>query len=99
MRPLADGDARQSAGKGRSQEKRCLERRIAQIVELLRSRPTGGALEQYRVGSEEAREHDHVGQQKDPEPIPDDDALGRRAAGAMPRRRGFCFRSWGARKE
>src|SRR5580658_839172 len=82
--PLTDGKARHPAGKGRGEEATGLHRRIMEIEQLLCGRTSRGVLEEHRVGGEETREHDHVGEQEDPKAVPDDYALGCRSAGATP---------------
>src|ERR1700681_1511285 len=82
--PLTDRKARHPAGKGRGEEAAGFHRRIVQIEQLLCGRTARGVLEEHRVGGKETREHDHVGEQEDPKAVPDDDALGRRSAGATP---------------
>ena len=48
--------------------------------------PPAVLLRQDRIGREQRREHDHVAEDEDPEPISDDDALRGRPAAAQPAR-------------
>src|SRR5215471_6418873 len=50
------------------------------------ARSAGGIAPQDRKGGEQRREHDHVAEDEDPEPISDDDALRGRPAAAAPAR-------------
>ena len=59
---------------------------VAKIEELRGGRTTGRRTGEHGVGGEERREHHDVGQQEYPEPVADDDALGRGAAFAVPGR-------------
>src|SRR5262249_8174371 len=48
---------------------------IAEIEQLGSGRSPGSIALQDRIGREQRREHDHVAEDEDPEPISDDDAL------------------------
>src|SRR5215204_7367452 len=57
-------------------------------VEKLRGLGTARRVRcQHRIGGKERREHDYVAEQKNPETETYDDALGRRTASSMARRR------------
>src|SRR6185312_826359 len=81
-------DTRHCAEERGSEQAAGLECDAAQVEELSRRGPASIVLEEHRVRCEERREHDDVGEQKDPEPVPDDDALRRGSAGSMAGRLG-----------
>ena len=78
-----DREARHPAGEAREEQTRRLRRRVVQIEELLRSGAAIARLDQHCIGGKETGEENDVGEDEDPEAVADDDALRRRAAGAV----------------
>src|SRR5262245_12057515 len=72
---LLDRETRDTTAEARKQQTRRLPGDAVDVEKLRCARATRGGFRQHRMRSEECREHDEVGEQKDPEAEADDDAL------------------------
>src|SRR5262249_46014523 len=78
------GQRSESACIAREEQTHRLDEDVAQIEQLGSGRSARGVVPQDRISREQRREHYHVAEDEDPEPVSDDDALGSRPAAASP---------------
>src|SRR5215203_3938498 len=83
----AGGDGREAACEAREEKAGRLRSRVREVEELRGLGTARRVRSQYRIGGKERREHDNVAEQENPEAETYDDALGRRTASSMARRR------------
>ena len=86
LTPL-DGQQAKPAGVAREQQTERLNADMAQLEQLAARGSPGSLSGQHRVGGEQRREHDDVGEQEDPKSIADDDSHRRRPLAAPRHRR------------